>query len=134
MRDGLKASVSYGLKDGGSWDINIDQHPSKTLLWIHNIVMLQDKVGGSDADLQARRNRKKKLLNRLRQLEDSTSIRHQVVSYTSNSHRPYHHLFQYQELRGAQLQEDLGERDDHQLHSRATYMGIALPYSASSWT
>ena len=134
MRDGLRRSVDYGLKDGGSWDINIDQHPSKTLLWIHNIVKLQDKVGGLIAHLQAQRNRKKKRLNRLRQPEDSTSIRHQVVCYTSNSHRPYHHLFQYQELRGAQLQGDLEERDDHQLHSRATYMGIALPYSASSWT
>ena len=134
MRNGLYGSVSYGLIIGGNWDINIDQHPSKTLLWIHNIVMLQDKVGGSDAHLQARHNRKEKRLNRLRQPEDSTSIRHQVVCYTSNSHRPYHRLFQYQELRGAQLQEDLEERDDHQLHSRATYMGIALPYSASSWT
>ena len=134
MRNGLYGSVSYGLIIGGSWDINVDQHPSMTLLWTHNIVMLQDKVGESDNDLQARRKRKKKCLNRLRQLEDSTSTRHQVVSYTSNSHRPYHRLFQYQELRGAQLQEDLGEKDDHQLHSRATYMGIALPYSASSWT
>ena len=75
-----------------------------------------------------------KRLPQPRQLEDSTSIRAQVVSCTSNNHRPYHRLFQYQELRGAQLQGDLGERDDHQLHSRATYMGIALPYSASSWT
>ena len=75
-----------------------------------------------------------KRLPQPRQLEDNTSIRDQVVPYTSTSHRPYHRLFQYQELQGAQLQEDLGERDDHQLHSRATYMGIALPYSASSWT
>ena len=134
MRNGLIGSDSYGLICGGSWDINIGQHPSKTLLCIHNIVMLQGKVGELDAHLQAQRYRKKKRLNRLRQSEDSTSIRHQVVSYTSNSHRPYHRLFQYQELRGAQLQEDLGEKDDHQLHSRATYMGIALPYSASSWT
>ena len=134
MRNGLNGGVRYGLKIGGSWDISIDQHPSKTLLWIHNIVMLQDRVGGLDVHLQAQRNRKKKRLSRLRQLEDSTSIRHQVVSYISNSHRPYHRLFQYQELRGTQLQEDLGERDYHQLHSQATYMGIALPYSASSWT
>ena len=134
MRNGLHGGVSYGLIIGGTWDINIDQHPSKILLWIHNFVILQEKVSGLDAHLQAQRNRKEKRLNRLRQPEGSTSIRHQVVCYTSNSHRPYHRLFQYQELRGAQLQGDLGEKDDHQLHSRATSMGIALPYSASSWT
>ena len=69
---------------------------------------------------------------------EETSI-HQVASIrtylgsTSNSRRPCHQFFQNQDRRGIHFQDDLEETDEHQLHSRAMYMGIAIPYNANSW-
>ena len=137
MRNGLLGSVSYGSINGCSLDTPLDLRRLRILSCNHNIVVrLVIYRRMYHKDRHHRRNPKWIHRPLIRPFRGADISIHKVallreISLTS-SNRPCHLFFQTQDhLRHSR--DDLEGPDASQLHSRAMYMGVALPCNANSW-